>query len=83
MASKSTNLTDKTGLIDKMVHALSTEGAVRLVHFGQFRIKTIKGHKRFDFKKREMVPMKPYKQIIFTPARGIREMLRDGKMTSA
>lgn len=74
---------DKSGLIDSVVHELSTNGSVRLVHLGLFRVVTIKGHKRYEFKTRKVVAMKPYKQIIFTPARGIREMLRDNKMAAS
>lgn len=83
MAVKSNNLADKSGLVDSMVHELATKGSVRLVHFGHFQIKTISGHKRYAFKERKVIEQKPYKQIIFTPARGIREMLRKGKMTAA
>lgn len=82
MAKKRANITDKTGIVDELVQTLSKKGAVRLVHLGLFRVVEIKGRKRYDFKKRGMVAMKPFKQIIFTPARGIREMLRDGKVAS-
>lgn len=80
--SKKINLKDKNGLIDELIHTLEKNGSARLVHFGLFRIVEIKGHKRYDFKERKVVPMKPYKQIIFTPSKGIREMLRDGKMAA-
>lgn len=82
MASKRNNLKDNSGIVDKIIHELSVHGSVRLVHFGLFRVVEIKGHKRYDFKKRRVVEAKPYKQIIYTPARGIREMLRDGKMAA-
>lgn len=83
IGSKSNNLKDKSGLVDAMVHELQKKGAVRLVHLGLFRIRVIKGHKRYDFKARKVIAMKPYKQIIFTPARGIREMLREDKMAAS
>lgn len=79
---KRKNLKDKNGLIDELIHELEQNGSARLVHFGLFRIAEIKGHKRYDFKQRKVVAMKPYKQIIFTPSKGIREMLRDGKMAA-
>lgn len=82
MAKTSTNVKDKTGIVDAMVQELSKKGSVRLVHFGLFKVRKIKGRKRYDFKERKMVAMKPFKQIIFSPARGIREMLRDGKMAA-
>jgi len=81
--SKIPSIKDGNGLVDQLVHELSKKGSARLVHLGQFRVVEIKGHKRYDFKERRVVPMKPYKQIIFTPARGIREMLRDDKMKAA
>lgn len=83
MATKTKNLKDTSGLIDAMVHELSSNGSVRLVHLGVFKIKTIKDRKRYDFADRKVIPVKPFKQIIFTPARGIREMLREGKMASS
>lgn len=79
---KSVNLTDKSGLVDELVDRLAKGGKVRLVHFGLFRVATIKGKKRYDFKKRKVVSAEPYKIIIYTPARGIREMLREGKMAA-
>ena len=82
MTNKIKNLKDTSGLIDQLVHELEKNGSARLVHFGLFKIKEIKGHKRYDFKARKVVPMEPYKQIIFTPSKGIREMLRDGKMAA-
>lgn len=71
-----------SAVVDALVRELSERGSARLVHLGLFRIVEVKGHKRYDFKKRDVVPMKPYKQIIFTPSQGIREMLKSGKMKS-
>lgn len=83
IGSKRSNLKDESGLIDAAVHTLATKGSVRMVHLGLFRVAVIRGHKRYDFKARKVVAMKPYKQIIFTPAKGIREMLRLGKMAAS
>lgn len=82
-ASKSNNLKDTSGLVDALVDQLSKKGVVRLVHLGLFRVLQIKGKKRYSFKTREVVDANPYKQIIFTPARGIRQMLREDKMKSS
>lgn len=82
MASKRHSIKDKSGMIDALVHELVSKGSVRLSHFGLFRVREIKGHKRYDFKKRRIVEVEPYKQIIFTPARGIAEMLRSGKVAA-
>lgn len=82
MASKRKNIKDTSGIVDAMIAELVKTGSVRLVHFGLFRVREIKGHKRYDFKARKVIAMEPYKQIIYTPARGIREMLRDGKMAA-
>lgn len=79
---KSINLTDKSGLVDELISRLSKSGTVRLVHFGLFRVAEIKGKKRYDFRKRQIVPAKPYKIITFKPARGIHEMLGKGKMAA-
>lgn len=74
---------DKSGLVDSLVSELSSAGSVRLVHLGLFRVKLIKGKKRYDFKSRKVIAVKPYKIIIFTPARGIREMLQGKKMAAS
>lgn len=76
-------IVDKTGLIDQLVGELESKGSARLVHLGLFRVKLIKGKKRYDFKERQVIAVKPYKIIIFTPARGIREMLRENKMAAS
>ncbi|MBX4216155.1 HU family DNA-binding protein, partial [Candidatus Parcubacteria bacterium] len=68
------------GTVGNLVDTLARSGSVRLLHFGVFKVKTIKGHKRYDFKRRTVVPRKPYKQIIFTPAHGLREMLHTKKI---
>jgi len=81
--AKRKNLKDNSGLIDEVIHELTKKGSVRLVHLGQFRVAKVKGRKRYDFKERKVVPMEPYKQIIFTPAKGIRDMLRDDKMAAS
>lgn len=78
MATK--GIVDKSGVVDSIIHELTKKGAARLVHLGSFRVKTVKGRKRYDFKARRVIPMPPYKQIVFTPARGISEMLREDKM---
>lgn len=82
MASKGKNLKDNSGIVDLLIHELFKHGQVRLVHFGTFRIREIKGHKRYAFKKRKVVEAKPYKIITFKPARGIHEMLGKGKMAA-
>lgn len=81
--SKIKNVVDKSGLVDQLVYELSQTGAVRLVHIGLFRVRKIEGKKRYHFKARKVVAAKPYNQIIFTPAQGIRDMLREGKIAAA
>lgn len=81
MATK--GIVDKSGLVDQLIDELASKGSARLVHLGLFRVALIKGKKRYDFKARKVIAMKPYKQIIFTPARGIREMLREDKMAAS
>lgn len=82
MAKRRTNIKDGSGIVDALIAEISQNGSARLVHFGLFRVVELKNKKRFDFKKRKVIPMPPYKQIIFTPSRSIREMLRDGKMAA-
>lgn len=80
-AKKKPAIKDTTGLLDSLVESLMKNGSVRLIHFGTFRTKTIKGRKVYDWKKRAMRPIPPFKQVIFTPAKGLRDMLnkpRDG-----
>lgn len=74
--SKITSIKDRSGLVDQLVHELSTKGSARLVHLGLFRVVPIKGRKRYDFKERRVVSMKPYKQLTFQPAKGIRDILQ-------
>lgn len=80
--SKKKNLKDSSGMVDALIHELSKTGSARLVHFGRFRIVELKGRKRYEFKTRKVVDMKPYKQIIFMPSKGLREMLHSGKMAA-
>ena len=80
--SKAVSLKDKSGLVDQLVYELSKGESVRLVHLGLFRVVKQKGHKRYEFKTRKIVAAKPYNQIIFTPAQGIRDMLREGKIAA-
>lgn len=82
MAKRRTNIKDASGTIDALIAEITRSGSARLVHLGLFRVVELKGKKRFDFKARKVVEMKPYKQIIFTPSKSIREMLRDGKMAA-
>jgi nucleoid DNA-binding protein len=77
--SKGNNLIDRSGLVDRLVHELATKGSVRLVHLGLFRVTKIKDRKRYDFKARKVITMEPYKQIVFTPSIGVRELIRKGK----
>jgi len=76
-------IVDKSGLLEQLIGELQKNGSARLVHLGLFRVKVLKGRKRYDFKKRKVIAMKPYKVIIFTPARGIREMLGGDKMAAS
>lgn len=69
------NIRDDSGLVDKLVDALTRKGVARLVHFGLFRVVSVEGRKRYDFKKRRMVPVGSFKKITFTPAQGFRDML--------
>lgn len=66
---------DTTGFIDKLVEALSTGGDVQLTHFGRFRVVPVKGRKVYSFKERTMRPVPEYKIVMFTPSKGLREML--------
>ncbi len=77
------NVKDINGdIIEQLIENLVKHGSVLLVHFGLFKVRVIKGSKRYDFKTRKIIPQKPYKQIIFTPSRGIRDMLKEGKMSA-
>lgn len=72
---KNKSIKDKAGLVDQLVNALHEKGAIRLTNFGSFKVVSIKGRKVFDFKKRQMRPVPAFKQVVFTSARGLRDML--------
>lgn len=69
------NVKDSGTTTDDLVRTLLKHGMARLVHFGRFRVIEMKGRKRYDFKKREMVPVGARKMITFAPSKGLREML--------
>lgn len=73
--SKKYNVLDGSDISHILVDTLVKKGAVRLVHFGIFRAVLVKGRKRYDFKTRKMVDVPTFKQVTFTPAEGLREML--------
>jgi len=65
-------------VVDRVVEMLIKKGAARIVHLGVFKVSSISGRKRYDFKKREMVPVESFKIINFKPARGL-QILLNGK----
>lgn len=65
--------------MDQLVHELATHGSARLVHLGLFRVVEVKNRKRYDFKERRVANLEPYKQITFSPSKGIRDMLQKKK----
>ena len=67
---------DKGTLIDDIVVALKKEKAVRVARLGTFEVKVIKGRKVFNQIKREVQNTPPFKQILFRPARGIKEFIK-------
>lgn len=74
--SKENNVKDGTGeVVAMLVEALSSRGAVRLTHFGLFKVVEVKGRKRYNFAERKMEAVRPFKKITFTPAEGLRDML--------
>lgn len=77
--SKKYNIKDESGIITTLITGLQEKGVVRLVHFGMFKVVSTKGHSRYDFKKRKVVPTAPYKLITFSPAKGLRDMFNKRK----
>lgn len=73
--NKKNAIKDTTGLVDALVSELSKKGQVRLLHFGFFKVIEIRDKKRYDFKKRSVVNMPPYKIVNFKMAQGLKEML--------
>ncbi len=71
---KKYNIKDESGLIEGLITGLQTKGAVRFLHFGLFKVVSVKGRTRYNFKTRKVVPTLPYKSITFSPAKGLRDM---------
>lgn len=69
------NIKDASGLVENLMVDLQKKGAVRLLHFGLFKVQTVKGKTRYDFVNKKIVPIPTFKKISFTPAKGLREMI--------
>lgn len=60
---------------DQIIEALMKKGRARFMWLGTFKVISKRGGKRYDFKKRTMVPYPSYKTVIFTPAEGLHDMI--------
>ena len=67
---------DKGILIDDIINTLKKEKKVYVSRLGIFEIKIIKGRKVWSTKERKMIPLKPFKQISFRPAKGVKEFIQ-------
>lgn len=60
-------------MLDTIIGTLLEQGRVHFMHLGVFEIVERKASKRWDYKKREMVPYPAYKTVHFRPARPLFE----------
>jgi nucleoid DNA-binding protein len=60
---------------DTLISALLEKGRARFMWLGTFKVVAKAGGKRYDFKKKAMVPHAAYKTVRFTPAEGLYDIL--------
>lgn len=72
---KSINVKDTSGLVETLMTDLKTKGLVRFLHFGLFKVVSVQGRTRYDMISKKIVPVPTYKRILFTPAKGLKEMI--------